>query len=231
MKLMVTLTPIASEKTRMALLFHSPGENGESQKRGSSDARAESGEGSRIFRRINVHAHHQAVYSLSSYSVTKIDKTVDRSRKVMMNLLKDTDNCGGRSRGRPWCLATRDKRAAVASNSRSARQFAGKARVMTNIRDVRGLLNDENYNKKQEHNYASHETKHRVQLPNLKLLSIRLTKISSAEIVLAFTELFHSSDHAGRRRVCFGVRGAPKTPKTIVDLLRYGSLLVHLTAV
>ncbi|KAK1135067.1 hypothetical protein K0M31_007838 [Melipona bicolor] len=44
-------TPIASEKARMALLFHSPGENGESQKRGSSDARAESGEGlgSRIF--------------------------------------------------------------------------------------------------------------------------------------------------------------------------------------
>ncbi|CAD1475991.1 unnamed protein product, partial [Heterotrigona itama] len=77
-------------------------------------------------------------------SVTKIAKTVNRSRKVITNLLKDPDNYGRRkSCGRPQCLTARDKRAIIrlASNSTlTARQIAEEAGITTNVRNVRRLL-------------------------------------------------------------------------------------------
>ena len=52
------------------------------------------------------------------YPVTKIAETVNRSRKVTINLLKDSDNCGkSKNRGRSQCLTVRDKRAPSDSSS------------------------------------------------------------------------------------------------------------------
>ena len=76
--------------------------------------------------------------------MTKVAKTVNRNRKVTMNLLKDLDNYGKRkSCGRSQCLTVRDKRVKIriASNSSStARQIAEKARVTTIVGNIRRLL-------------------------------------------------------------------------------------------
>ena len=76
--------------------------------------------------------------------MTKVAKTVNRNRKVTMNLLKDSDNYGQRkSCGRSQCLTVRDKRVKIriASNSSStARQIAEKARVTTIVGNIRRLL-------------------------------------------------------------------------------------------
>ena len=78
------------------------------------------------------------------YSVTKIAKTVNRSREMTTNLLKDLDNYGERKNcGRSRCLTARDKRALirVASNSSStARQIAKEAGLVTNVGNVSRLL-------------------------------------------------------------------------------------------
>ena len=66
-------------------------------------------------------------------------KTVNRTAKVTMNLLKDLDNYGKRTNsGRPSCLTARDAIIIrIASNSSStARQIAKKAEVTTNIKNV-----------------------------------------------------------------------------------------------
>ena len=81
------------------------------------------------------------------YSVTKIAKIINRSRKVIVNLLEDSDNYGERkSYGRRQCLTAWDKRAItrIASNSSlTARQISEKARIVTtNVRSVRLLKNE-----------------------------------------------------------------------------------------
>ena len=78
------------------------------------------------------------------YSVTKVAKLINKSRKVIVNLLKDSNNYEKRkSCGRSRWLTARDKRALirVTSNSSStAREIAKKAGVTTKVGNVRRLL-------------------------------------------------------------------------------------------
>ena len=55
------------------------------------------------------------------YSVTKMVKTVDRSDKTTMNLLKNPDNCAKiKNCGRLQYLAAQDKRAIIRTVSNSS---------------------------------------------------------------------------------------------------------------
>ena len=66
------------------------------------------------------------------YSATKIVKTINKNHKVIMNLLKDFDNYGKKSCGRPQCLTTQNKRAViliVSNSSLTPRQIAEKLKL------------------------------------------------------------------------------------------------------
>lgn len=77
-------------------------------------------------------------------NVSQIAKIVNRSRKVVYNLLKDPENYGKKkSSGRPPTLSERNKRAIIriASNSAlTSREIACQAGVTANIRSVRRVL-------------------------------------------------------------------------------------------
>ncbi|XP_076657166.1 uncharacterized protein LOC143361560 [Halictus rubicundus] len=78
------------------------------------------------------------------YSVTKISKVVNRSRKVIINLLKNPENHGKKKgSGRPQSLTARQKHAilrTVSNSSMTALQIAESVGVNTNVKNVRRVL-------------------------------------------------------------------------------------------
>ena len=84
------------------------------------------------------------ILSSEKYSVTKIAKLVNRSRKVVRNLLKDPKNYGKKkSTGQPRAITERERRAIIreASNStKTAREIAAAATVTTRKKNVLHIL-------------------------------------------------------------------------------------------
>jgi transposase len=88
--------------------------------------------------------HSILLLSKENFSVSKIARIVNRSRKVIINLLRNPQTYGKKKRpGRPTALTVREKRAIlrVASNaSLTARQIAEACGIKTNIRNVQRVL-------------------------------------------------------------------------------------------
>lgn len=82
--------------------------------------------------------------SKENVSISKIAKVIHRSRKVVMNYLKNPEKYGNTKRpGRPAALSAREKRAILraASNApMTTRQIAEAAGVQTNVRNVQRVL-------------------------------------------------------------------------------------------
>ena len=73
-------------------------------------------------------------------SIAKISKVTTRSRKVIHNFLRNIEDYGKKSTGRPSSLSDRDKRAIlrVASNSQlTTKQIMQKSNVSASVSSVR----------------------------------------------------------------------------------------------